>query len=210
MPWVGGVLGKQVFLESPQWRRTFVNSIQNLLRTYPEFAGVHLNIEPLPSGNRDFLKLLNELRGSLPEGKILSVAAYPPPTLWHWYSEVHWKKAYFEEVSRQADQMAVKMYDTALPLVKAYQYLMASWTREVLAWAGTTEVLLGVPVYDDAGVGYHDPKVENLKNALMGIHAGLSSLPNLPKNYRGIALYCEWEMDENEWEYLENNFMKRK
>lgn len=90
------------------------------------------------------------------------------------------------------------MYDTAIPFEKVYRHLMASWTKEVFVWAANTEVLLGIPAYDDAGVGYQDPKVENLKNALMGIHAGLSGFSTLPKNYQGIALYSEWEMDENE------------
>jgi hypothetical protein len=209
MPWVGGVLGKQVFLESPKWRENFIRSIGNLLKTYPDFAGVHINIEPLPSGDQNFLKLLNELRGSLPKGKALSVVAFPPPTIWQPFSEVHWKRPYFEEVSRKADQMVVMMYDTSIPFEKFYQYLMASWTKEILVWAGNTTVLLGAPAYEDIGVGYHDPKVENLKNALMGIHAGLASFSTLPKNYQGIALYSEWEMDENEWDYWRRYHLRK-
>lgn len=209
MPWVGGVLDKHVFLSSPEWRANFINSILHLFINHPNFAGVHINIEPLPSGNNDFLRLLDELRGSLPEGKLISVAAFPPSTLWHPYSEVHWQRTYFEEVSRKADQMVVMMYDTAIPFEKLYCYLMASWTRDILVWAGKTEVLLGVPAYEDA-VGYHNPKVENIKNALMGIHAGLSSFSTLPKNYQGIAIYSEWEMDENEWEYFKKNYQRIK
>jgi hypothetical protein len=208
MPWVGGVLGKQVFLQSPQWRKNFISSIVSLLKTYPDFSGIHVNIEPLPSGNQDFLKLLNELRGSLPKGIALSVAAFPPPTIWQPFSEVHWKRDYFEQVARKADQMVVMMYDTAIPLEKVYQYLMSSWTRDILTWAGRTEVLLGIPAYEDAGVGYHNPKVENLRNALMGINAGLSSFHGPPKNLRGIAIYSEWEMDENKWEYLRGYYLK--
>jgi hypothetical protein len=62
------------------------------------------------------------------------------------------------------------MYDTSLRFQKPYQHLMASWTREVLEWSGTTDVLLGLPAYDDPGVKYHYPHVENLKNSLLGIH----------------------------------------
>jgi len=207
MPWVGGVQGKQVFLQSPQWQKYFIRSIVNLLKTYPEFSGIHINIEPLPSGNQDFLRLLIELRRSIPEGKILSLAAYPPLTVWHPFSAVHWDKPYFEKVSKGVDQLAVMMYDTAIPFEKVYQYIMASWTKEIIGWAGNTEVLLGVPVYDDSGVGYHDPKVENLRNALMGIHFGLSSFPILPRHYRGIAIYSEWEMSDSEWEYLRENYL---
>jgi hypothetical protein len=60
--------------------------------------------------------------------------------------------------------------------------------------------------YKDAGVGYHDPQIENLKNALLGVHSGLSKHEILPKNYQGVALYCEWEMDNGKWEILGNHF----
>jgi hypothetical protein len=90
------------------------------------------------------------------------------------------------------------MYDTALRVPKLYQQLMSTWTEQALNWSGDTGVLLGVPAYDDADVGYHTPKVENLENALKGIHAPLSRKADLPDNYLGIAIYCEWEMDGSE------------
>ena len=77
--------------------------------------------------------------------------------------------------------MAVMMYDTSLRFQKLYQYLIASWTQEVLEWSGSAEVLIGVPVYDDEGVNYHYPNVENLRNSLLGIHAGLNNYTSLPK-----------------------------
>jgi hypothetical protein len=84
---------------------------------------------------------------------------------------------------------------------------MAGWTGEVLAWSGDTPVLLGVPTYNDPGVDYHNSEVENLENALLGIHRGLARRP-LPANYQGVAIYCEWETDTNEWQYFEKHFSK--
>jgi hypothetical protein len=98
------------------------------------------------------------------------------------------------------------MYDTAIKLPKLYRHLMSRWTSDVLSWSGDAQVLLGVPVYDDAGVGYHSPDVESLPNALSGIHAGLSKHKILPKNYAGVAIYCEWEMDQQEWSFLKKEF----
>ena len=99
------------------------------------------------------------------------------------------------------------MYDTALRVPKLYQGLMADWTTEVLAWSEGKPVLLGVPTYDDAGVEYHNPRVENLRNALLGIHRGLSRQP-LPSNYQGVAMYCDWETDEAEWKFFRDHFVK--
>lgn len=206
VPWIGGILGVHCSPESPQWRTNFISSVVDLLQTYPRLAGVHVNIEPMPTGNADFIVLLDELRQAMSEDKILSVAAYPPPTLWHPTLEVHWDEPYFRQVAQRTNQLAVMMYDTAIKVPKLYRHLMSKWTVEVLNWSGNTQVLPGVPVYDDAGVGYHSPYVENLQNALSGIHAGLSTSKTLPGNYAGVAIYCEWEMDQQEWDYFKREF----
>ena len=66
---------------------------------------------------------------------------------------------------------------------------------------------LGLPTYDDAGVGYHDPKVENLNNALLGVHRGLSqTVPTT--NYQGVAIYCDWETSDAEWNHFRQHFLK--
>ena len=207
VPWTGGVLGKTVGLNDAAWRRAFVRSAVDLLSDHPRLAGIHINIEPCPSGNDEFLRLLDELKRALPAGKLLSVAAYPPPTVWQPFREVHWDESYFKQVARRADQLAVMMYDTGVPSGKLYQQLLKSWTHEILDWSGGTPVLLGVPTYDDAGVGYHLPSAENLPNALLGIHAGLSRYRTLPDHYQGVAIYCEWETDEAEWQYWHEHFL---
>jgi hypothetical protein len=99
------------------------------------------------------------------------------------------------------------MYDTALRSGRLYQGLMADWTEEVLSWSEGKPVLLGIPTYFDAGVGYHVPEVENLANALPGIHRGLTRHQG-PTNYQGVAIYCEWETDPEEWRFLREHFLK--
>jgi hypothetical protein len=152
IPWVGGVFHKQCFPESPQWRANFISSSVKLLKEHARLAGLHINIEPMPSGNKDFLILLQELRQAMPKEKILSIAAYPPSTVLHPFPDVHWDREYFQQVSKISDQMVVMMYDTGLKLPKVYQWLMSQWTRDVLAWAEDSKLLLGIPVYDDEGV----------------------------------------------------------
>jgi hypothetical protein len=185
MPWVGGVLNDHCFPKIPGWRAAFIQSIQELLQAHPRLSGIHLNIEPWPSGDPDLLTLLDELRAALPPGKVLSVAAYPPPTRWHPYAEVHWEQAYFREVARRSDQLAVMMYDTALRGRKLYTWLMSEWTREILDWSGSTPVLLGLPAY----------------------HARLNA-NGLAPNYQGVALYSDWELDESEWRHFREHFLK--
>lgn len=207
VPWIGGPNETSVDLTSAKWRATFVGSVQRLLQEHPRFAGVQINIEPMRDGNADSLKFLVELRGALPPGKLLSVAAYPPPTRWHQFPDVHWGENYFREVAKRVDELAVMMYDTSLRSPRLYQKLMADWTEEVLTWSEGRRVLLGVPTYADEGVGYHDPKAENITNALLGIHRGLAGA-NLPTNYLGVAIYCEWETDDDEWLWFREHFLK--
>lgn len=207
MPWIGGPNGANVLLYNKKWRVKFTNSVHSLLVAHPRFAGVQINVEPLPSGDTNFVSLLDDLRRSMPSGKILSVAAYPPPTRWHPYSDVHWDRVYLMEVARRSDQLAVMSYDVGQKYGKTYQKLMADWTQEVLSWSEGKPVCLGVPTYHDAGVGYHNPDVENITNALLGIHRGLSREP-LPTNYQGVAIYCDWETDDTEWSYFREHFLK--
>ena len=208
MPWIGGPNGGNVRLQNAKWRSEFTSQVHALFVNHPRLAGVHINVEPLPNGDTNFLRLLEKLREGLPKGKLLSIAAYPPPTRWHPYSDVHWDEGYFREVARRCDQLAVMMYDAGQRIPKAYQRLASDWTQEVLAWSEGKPVLLGVPTYDDSGVEYHHPNVENLTNALLGVHRGLSG-QSLPANYQGVAIYSDWETSEGEWQYFREHFLKR-
>jgi len=209
LPWVGGVLHDSAPIEQSAWRHSFVRSCRALLDAHPRLAGIHVNIEPLPSGNADFLLLLEELRPALGPGKMLSVAAYPPPTVFHRFPDVHWHEAYFRQVAARCDQLAVMLYDTALHDRRLYQSIVRSWARDVLDWSAPTPVLLGVPAYEDAGAGYHDPTVENIALSLPAIHAGLESFSALPANYQGVAIYSEWEMSDAKWRDLGRQFLRK-
>jgi Glycosyl hydrolases family 18 len=207
MPWIGGPAGPSTRFSNVKWRETFIRSITNMLAAHPRFAGVQINIEPLTSGDKDFLNLLDQIHAALPKGKLLSVAAYPPPTRWQPSADVHWDENYFREVARRSDQLAVMMYDTGTRVPKIYEHILANWTSETLSWSEGKPVLLGIPTYDDAGVEYHNPKVENLRTALLGVHKGLA-VSVLPPSYQGVALYCEWETDADEWNYFQAHFLK--
>ena len=196
IPWIGGVYEGSARPADEKWRKNFVASVDELLKKHPRLAGVQVNIEPMPSSEVGFLMLLDELR-PVTQGKILSVAAYPPPTKWHQFPNVHWHLFYIKRLTNHCDQLAVMMYDTAIPLENFYIKLMTDWTNQLAVTVRKTgcELLLGIPAYEDAGVGYHHPSVENINSALQGISAS-----DRKNEVNGIAIYCEWEMDENKWQ----------
>ncbi len=208
LPWVGGVHRDHCPVESSRWRALFVDDCAALLSEHPRFAGIHLNIEPMPDGNPAFLLLLDELKSAIGSDKILSVAAYPPPTRWHPYPAVHWSEAYYREIDRRCDQLVPMMYDTGLRSGKIYTWLVESWTRELLEWTDHSELLLGLPAYEDLGVAYHDPKVENLENAIGGVNAGLLSSDSRLGKLEGIALYADWTISAQEWRTFRDRFAK--
>lgn len=192
LPWIGGSTESTVDLTSKQWTDGFVESIRNLLLN-EDIDGVHVNIEPLTSGDEQFLVLLrriHEIKGR----KILSVAAYPPPTWFHPHPSVHWDLEYYRKVSLEADQLVPMMYDTALKYKKPYTHLLISWTKEIINNSNDKNILFGIPAYDDKGVGYHDPDIENVSTSIPGIIAGINSA-NSKRNF-GLSIYSEWELDD--------------
>jgi hypothetical protein len=207
IPWIGGPGPIPARYDNAKWRDAFCASVRALFAAHPRLHGIQLNIEPLPSGDASYLTLLDELHAALPPGKILSVAAYPPPTRWQPSPSVHWDETYFRAVAQRADQIAVMLYDTALTRPKLYRKLMSDWTVEVLQWSGNKPVLLGLPAYEDSEVDYHDPKTESLKHALSGLHAGLRRAGD-PANYQGAALYSHWEMNDEKWKTWRERFLK--
>ena len=196
IPWIGGVFEKSARPADGKWRKNFVASVDELLKKHPRLAGVQVNIEPMPSGNTDFLMLLKELH-TVTQSKILSVAAYPPPTKWHQFPDVHWELTYIRQIAQNCNQLAVMMYDTAIPLEKFYIKLMTDWTNQLTATVRSRgcELLLGIPAYEDANVGYHHPQVENINSALQGISASFRK-----NESNGIAIYCEWEINADKWQ----------
>ena len=150
--------------------------------------------------------MLEELRRALPPGKMLSVAAYPPPVIWQPGADVHWDQTYLQQVAYRADQIVVMMYDTALPLQKPYVSLVARWTEDVLTWLPEGDVLLGLPAYEDLAL-YHCPWAETLSSGLRGASAGLERFEELPESYQGIAIYSHRTMSKREWALLDRDFI---
>lgn len=194
LAWVGGVLDENCFPGDPAWRTRFAGGCAALVRA-TGIAGVQLNIEPCPPGTPGYLELLDDLRRALPPGARLSVAAYPPPTRLHPVEQVHWDEAFFRAVAARCDDLAVMSYDTAQRQRKVYTWLVATWTRECLAWSGGRPVRLGVPAYDD-DEDWHRPEVEQAAAALAGISAGVDG--TAPAPFAGVAVYAEWTLDDQE------------
>lgn len=213
LPWIGGRLDGDSQIDSPQWRAKFVASALKLVRAHPRLAGVHLNFEPWVSENTSMLAMLDELRKALPDGKLISVSAYPPRDFFYPFRR-GWSEDHFSQVAKRCDQMVLMSYDSSAQQIKLYQWFMARWTRSSLELAASAprppQILMGVPTYDDvstpAGLKYHNSQVESPENAILGIHQGLSKWQKPPAHFQGIAIYSEWVTDEDEWRSIRRDW----
>lgn len=210
LPWVGGLrLGYRrtragtIDLADLGQRQRIVAECRGLLDE--GFDGVHLNIEPVPNGDDDFLALLRALRPAMGERGVLSVSATRlAPMAVPTFDRFVWTGAYYARVAAVADQVVVMAYDTALPSPRLYRryvsYASKASTR-VLEPITHARVLIGVPTYDATGL-MHRPGVETLENALLGIVAGLRGAGG-GGTFEGVALYAEWTTTPEEWSTYE-------
>ena len=196
--WIGGATETSAKINDTEWIETFCDSAIELLKI-SEIDGVHLNLEPLKSGNVKFLTILRKI-SEKKGGKLLSIAAYPPPTIWQRSDVVHWSLDYYKELSKYVDQFVPMLYDTSIGYEKIYTNLVRQWTKEIIVAIPNSSVLFGIPAYEDQGVGYHLPDVENVNSSVPGVIAGINQ-SNSNLKY-GIAIYSEWTLDSKEIKFL--------
>jgi len=199
IPWTGGNLDSDVHLNDEGQRKAFAEHARQLVALGAD--GVHLNVEPLPSGTAAYLDLLRDVKAAI-GGHTLSVAAYPPPAAPDSDKDTHWDLPFMRKVCGIASELTVMAYDTGLTSEPSYEKQVSAWTRQLAAAlpspeAGGCEWLMGVPAYDD-DKDYHRPDVETIEHSLNGIVAGLRGVRTLA-NFRGVAIYASFTTDEKKW-----------
>lgn len=180
------------------------------------FDGVHFNIEPIYTGNRDFIDLLKRAKEiTVRTQKILSVSCDEPEPfaganmLARTFMDKagFWKLAYYKEISGIVDQMAVMMYDTAIPFNWIYSSLVSRQTKQLVNKLNSDVLLfIGIPSYDNKSKGFH-PEAENVASAIRGIQLGLQNTDPARLKSFGIAVYAEWTTDPDEWRIFEREWL---
>ncbi len=208
LPWTGGNLEQDVHLDDAAQRTAFAEHARRLVALGA--AGVHVNVEPMPSGRAGYLALLRAVSAAIGEGT-LSIAAYPPITPLHPYASVHWSIDFTREVCLVADELAVMAYDTALDDPGAYEGLVAQWTRELRAALptradGGCDLVMGVPAYED-DEPWHRPDAETIERGLRGVIAGARAGEG--RAVDGVAIYASWTTDAEEWATYERLWLER-
>ena len=172
-----------------------------------DFDGVQLDIEPVPSGDPDFLRLLDELRAALKD-KIISVAAmkWAPFTVRLGSANLvpySWDSGYYREVARRSDQVVLMSYDSAIPFANLYiKYVgwQTAQVMDVLSDVADCDVLIGVPSYDTHT--FWHTSAENLGSGLQGVIESLRDMRQMgvmPPNFKGVAIFEAGTTSPEEW-----------
>ncbi|MFD7688556.1 hypothetical protein [Streptomyces sp. NPDC059781] len=197
-------------LERAATRAAVVGSARQVLDA--GYDGVHLDLEPLHSGDRDYLSLLDDLRAvTRARDAQLSVAAHqidPLPAL-HTVAGLFadhpkwWSQEFFGQVARRVDQIAVMSYDTARPLESTYGGYVAQQTSLALeVTPPTTHLLMGLPFYYESDFS-HWGHAETVAAAVRGARLGLSRT-DPDRELFGVAPYIDFAATETNWrEYRE-------
>ncbi len=112
---------------------------------------------------------------------------------------------------KYCDQTVLMGYDTCLKFSKLYTAYMQHQTKHLVSNAiafKNHKVLIGIPSYEDISK-LSDPKIENIKNALIGVKLGLAELSEEElKKFDGVSIYANWVTDEKEWKQYKDFWIK--
>ncbi|MCW2873829.1 hypothetical protein [Actinacidiphila oryziradicis] len=171
------------------------------------FDGVHLDLEPVYSGDRGFLALLDSVhRTTAARGVPLSVATPkidPLPALHSTVGRLPgtpkwWSQKYFGEVAGRVDQVAVMAYDTGMPLPSLYGGYVAQQTALALeATPASTDLLIGLPAYHTDNMGHH-ASAETVSAAARGARLALARHARGRERF-GLALYVDFAATPGDW-----------
>ncbi|MFF9582135.1 hypothetical protein [Streptomyces achromogenes] len=207
--WLGDVLATEtpdgLRLERAATRTAVLASTRAVLDA--GFQGAHFDLEPLHSGDRNYLALLDDLRDlTHARGAVLSVAAHqidPLPAFHSFWGTTTghpkwWSQAFFGQVARRVDQIAVMSYDTMQPLQSLYGGYVAQQTSLALeATPKGTDLLMGLPFYHENRFG-HWAHAETVPAAVRGVRLGLSRTAAGRARF-GVALYVDFAATEADW-----------
>jgi hypothetical protein len=196
--WLGDVVqpGKDpgMNLDDAAVRKRVVESAAAVLQQ--GFQGIHYDFEPVRSGSKGYLAVLDETRAL---GATLSVAAAQIDPLWYLHAvpvDKWWSQNYFRQVAERVNQIAVMSYDTAMPLESLYGGYVAKQTKLALEVTPPgTDLLMGLPAYWENNP-VHWGKAETVSAAVRGARLGLGD--SARQNF-GLALYVDFAATDAHW-----------
>ncbi|HEX4220750.1 MAG TPA: hypothetical protein VHZ97_00150 [Pseudonocardiaceae bacterium] len=209
--WLGDVVAPdRLDLADPATRTRIVASARHVLGL--GFAGVHYDLEPVPTGDAGYLALLTATHVMTSSRQaLLSVAVdqiEPAPGLarpeqWlagraHW-----WSTGFLAQVAARVDEIAVMSYDTAVPTTTAYAgYVRIQTNLALRAIPADVTLLMGLPAYHTDELGHTD--AETVAAAIRGVRLALRGTDRVV----GVAFYAEFAATPWDWAAYQRDWVR--
>ncbi|MBK9125127.1 MAG: glycoside hydrolase family 18 protein [Chloroflexi bacterium] len=174
------------------------------------YDGIMLNAELVFQDSADdYIALLQAVRRAIGDAS-LSVAVIPdwspaeanipkPPLI---APGTEYTTEFKQRIALLVDEIVVMAYNSALSSPVDYTqwvaYQTATYARAIADVDGGAEVRIGIPTFDDV-TNAHDPAVENIPAAVEGVIDGLEQAGNTASAVQGVAIYAEFDTDDEEW-----------
>ncbi|MGW4241024.1 hypothetical protein [Nocardia sp. NPDC004722] len=206
--WLGDVLAPEfdgLNAEDPTTRDHVVTTSTQVLDL--GFDGIHFDFEPVRSGSAGYLTILEQVRAVTSARRaLLSVSAPvidPLPGLHSVGLALFghgkwWSQAYFGQVARRVDQIAIMSYDTAMPTRSLYGgYVAQQTTLALQVTPPSVDLLMGLPAFRADDLGHHG-SAETVAAAIRGVRSGLGRTDRDRRAF-GVALYVDFTATEQDW-----------
>jgi hypothetical protein len=208
--WVGGPAGKSVNLGDEKQREVFAKECLRLCLDVG-FDGMLFDVEPVESGDERLPAWLSAIRDAIGKDKGIALSVKPPAAADDRGAKRGWSEEYYATLSPLVDLFVVECFDTGIGRTATtpaeirtarsnYVGRVREWTKESLRVAGKTDVLIGIPWYDQTRA--HHPEVENIGSGIEGVMAALGDLEETPRNFTGIAIQGLDELTDREWRFI--------
>lgn len=230
LPWVGGVQNRTVFLDDSLWVKNAINDTRRLIETL-SVPGVHVDLEFMLRGDpyldqflgaekpgdlESYGENVNEfhrrLRLELPQAFISSVVTATPAATKPWK-----RKTSLEELKvliRYIDQLSFLFYDTSIKEQGLFIESCVALLEDIRALKESGQadiqylVAIGTFINEPALHKYRDLNVENVSNSINTIKQAQDRVSKDEDIVDGIAIYCDWETDESEWNEFAEAWLK--
>ena len=218
MPWLGGLERKEVWLEDAEWVNGAIEETARVLLATGTTA-LHMNFEyllfgqepdPLLRYGERFQAFFEKLRARLPGVFVSTVVTSTAPDTKAW--KYKHSPAEIARVARYIDQLAVLYFDTHIrdeTLFERDMRLQLDHFDEWRAVAPHPQLLLGTGTFVNHGAKveeYRDLAIENPSNHLRVLRELLVESDRV-RAVDGIAIFCDWETDEDEWKTLRTGWL---
>jgi hypothetical protein len=223
LPWIGGIQNKTVFLQDSTWVRNALNDTKRLVSIL-QVEGVHIDFEHIlpqynyidsglvKNGSDDLSsypgnvnRFHQKLRRALPSSFISAVVLATSPGTRPWKSKT--PISALSELSKYVNQIDFLYYDTSINDLPTFQANCDDLTDDIAKLKSQKDgskvsYLIALGTFQNPSSNlqsFRNMDIENLPSSLSVIKRSLSRKHQSDQLIDGIALFCDWQTDEDEW-----------